>query len=94
VLNNVQTNQSGNYGVTVSNQTGTATSAPAVLTVSPLVSGLPVVTITSPTNGAKFPAGANVFIAANASESNGVITRVEFFLGTNSIGVVTNSPFH
>jgi Immunoglobulin domain/Bacterial Ig domain len=93
VLNNVQTNQSGNYSVTVSNQTGTATSAPAVLTVSPLVSGLPLVTITSPTNGAKFPAGVNVLIAANASESNGVITQVEFFLSTNSIGIVTNSPF-
>jgi hypothetical protein len=93
VLNNVQTNQSGNYTVTVNNQTGTATSAPAVLTVLSLIAGLPVVTITSPTNGAKFPAGANVLIAANASESNGVITRVEFFLGTNSIGDSTNSPF-
>jgi hypothetical protein len=92
-LNNVQTNQSGNYTVTVSNQTGTATSAPAVLTVSPLVSGVPVVTIISPTNGAKFAAGANVLIAADASESNGVITQVEFLLGTNSIGAVTNSPF-
>jgi hypothetical protein len=91
VLNNVQTNQSGNYTVTVSNQSGTATSAPAVLTVSPLVSGVPVVTITSPTNGAKFPAGANVLLAANAT--NGVITQVEFFLGTNSIGVTTNIPF-
>ena len=91
VLPNVQTSQSGSYTVTVSNQTGMVTSSPATLTVT-AVSG-PTVAITSPTNGAVFPAHSDVLLAADATETNGVIAEVEFLLGTNSVGVVSNSPF-
>jgi len=91
VLTNVQTSQSGAYTITVSNQTGTATSSPAMLTVTAAQG--PTVTITSPTNGAVFPPHSDVLLAADATESNGTVTQVEFLLGTNSVGVVSNSPF-
>jgi hypothetical protein len=54
---------------------------------------VPVVTITSPTNGNKFPAGANIKIAATATEMGGAISNVTFFAGTHSLGTVTNSPY-
>jgi len=91
VLLNVQSSQSGSYTVTVSDQTGTVTSSPATLTVTAL--GGPVVAITSPTNGAVFPPHSDVLLAADATESNGAISYVEFLLETNVVGVVTNSPY-
>jgi hypothetical protein len=93
VLNNVQTNAAGQYAVTVSNPSGTTNSLPATLTVAPLTPEQPVVSIISPTNGALFPAGGDVLVTAEASESNGTITQVEFFLNTNSVGTSTNLPF-
>ena len=91
VLANVQTSQNGPYTVTVTDQTGTVTSAPATLTVNALQG--PVVTITSPTDGAVFPPHSDVLLAADATETNGVISQVEFVLGTNSVGIISNSPF-
>lgn len=91
VLPNVQPSQSGPYTVTVSDQTGTVTSAPATLTVTTAQG--PIVTITSPTNNAVFPAHSDVLLAADVFETNGAISFVEFLLGTNVVGVVSNSPF-
>jgi hypothetical protein len=53
---------------------------------------LPVVAITSPTNGATFSAPTAFSIEATASSANGSIARLEFFAGTNSLGVMTNGP--
>lgn len=93
VLDNVQTNNAGDYVVTVTDASGSTNSAPATLMVSPLLPGIPLVNIVTPTNGTKFPAHSDVLIVAEASITNGTITQVEFFLGTNSIGVVTNETF-
>ncbi len=92
LLSNVQTNDSGNYTVTVSNPGGSVTSQPASLAVVPPTPGLPLVSITAPTNGAKFHVGIKVLLAAQASESNGTISQVEFFLGNESVGR-TNGPY-
>jgi hypothetical protein len=91
VLLNVQTSQSGPYTVILNDQSGTVTSSPATLTVTALQG--PVVTITAPTNGAVFPAHSDVLLSADAGETNGVISYVEFLLGTNVVGLVSNSPF-
>jgi len=91
VLNNVQPGQSGLYTVTLSDQTGTVTSSPATLTVNAAQG--PTVSITSPTNGAVFPPHSDVLLAAEATETNGTISFVEFLRGTNVVGVVSNSPY-
>jgi hypothetical protein len=50
----------------------------------------PFVSITSPTNGAEFAAPATIELIAEAGDVDGFATSVEFFAGTNSLGVVTN----
>ena len=49
----------------------------------------------TPTNGETFPAHSDVQVAvtAQASVSNATISQVEFRLGTNLVGIVTNPPF-
>jgi hypothetical protein len=56
----------------------------------------PSVSITSPMNGSMFVAPANITITANATDNDGSISRVDFYMGTNSpslIGSTTNFPF-
>jgi hypothetical protein len=54
----------------------------------------PTVSITSPANGATFPAPADVPISADASVSSGTVTNVSFFNGTTLLGSVQTSPFN
>jgi len=53
----------------------------------------PTVSISSPLNGANFPLNATVEILANAIDSDGSISKVEFFNGTTKLGEKTGSPF-
>ncbi|HEY8400010.1 MAG TPA: Ig-like domain-containing protein, partial [Cytophagaceae bacterium] len=53
----------------------------------------PVVSITSPSNGASYTAPATVTITANASDSDGSIAKVEFFNGSTKIGEDATSPY-
>ncbi|MET0290126.1 MAG: glycosyl hydrolase family 18 protein [Pseudoxanthomonas sp.] len=53
----------------------------------------PSVNLTAPNTGATYTAGANVTLSANASDSDGSISKVEFFRGTTSIGVDTSAPY-
>lgn len=53
----------------------------------------PTVTITAPSNAATFNDGTNVTISANASDSDGSVSQVEFFVDGNSIGTDTSSPY-
>jgi hypothetical protein len=52
----------------------------------------PTVSITNPTNGATLPAG-NILIEASASDSDGTVSRVEFYEGANLLGQDTTSPY-
>ncbi len=45
----------------------------------------PVVSITSPTNGAKFLAGSTFLVSFNASDSDGSVTKVDLYEGSNLI---------
>jgi hypothetical protein len=73
--------------VATDNGGATATSAPVNIAV---VTNLPPrVRIESPYNGASFLAPATVRICASASDPDGTVTSVQFFSGTNSLGVVT-----
>ncbi len=53
----------------------------------------PRVSITSPSNGAIFAEGTRVSIAASASDSDGNITKVEFYRGSTKLGEDLNSPY-
>jgi regulation of enolase protein 1 (concanavalin A-like superfamily) len=53
----------------------------------------PHVTITSPSNGATYNAGANIVIQANAFDAGGSITQVQFYQGSTLLGTDTTSPY-
>lgn len=53
----------------------------------------PTVSLTSPSGGAVFTAPATISIAANASDPDGTISKVEFFNGSTSVGVDNSAPY-
>jgi hypothetical protein len=61
--------------------------------VAPLPNNAPSVSITSPANNSIFVAGATVNINANASDTDGTITKVEFFQDSTKVGEDTTSPY-
>ncbi|MEO8471864.1 MAG: Ig-like domain-containing protein [Chryseolinea sp.] len=63
------------------------------VTTAPSTNTPPVVSITAPSNNASFAQGATITITANASDSDGSISRVEFFDGTTKIGESLTSPY-
>ena len=78
----------GSYALTArttDNGGRSAVSAPVNIQVVP-GTNLPVVSISSPTNGAVFYAPTNLQIWAQASELGGRVTNMEFFAGTNDLG--------
>lgn len=84
----------GSYTLTAKaydTKNGTATSAPVTVIVSN--NQLPAVALTSPVQGAFYPAGVAIQLAATASDPDGSVTNVEFLDGTMAIGVASNGPF-
>ena len=53
----------------------------------------PTVSLTSPTAGQSFAAGAAVPLAANASDPDGAVARVEFLVDGNPVATDTTSPY-
>lgn len=54
----------------------------------------PMVSLTSPADGATFSAPATISLSASASDSDGTIASVEFYTGgTTQIGTDTTSPY-
>jgi chitinase len=53
----------------------------------------PTVTITSPKNNATVYRSLGTIIRANASDSNGTITKVEFYAGSTLLGSDTSTPY-
>jgi hypothetical protein len=79
--------------VATDNNAQTTTSVPINITVSPPLTTPPTVSITSPADGANFIAPATITINANASDSDGTVTKVEFFQGTTKLGETSNAPY-
>ena len=88
-VTNVQPTNAGHYSVVVTNVVGSVTSSNVVLTV--LVP--PVVTITNPANNSLVVAGSNIALGASASSQFGTIQQVQFFQGTNLLGVSFSAPY-
>ncbi len=57
------------------------------------INKLPVVKITSPTIGATYNAGVTITITAAASDSDGTVTKVEFFEHGNKLGEDSIAPY-
>ncbi len=53
----------------------------------------PNVTLTAPAAGQSFPVGAVVPLAATATDSDGTVAKVEFFVGTTLVATVAVSPY-
>ena len=53
----------------------------------------PSVSLTSPANGASFTAPASISYAANASDADGSVAKVEFFRGTTLVDTDTTAPY-
>lgn len=84
----------GDYSLTAKatdNGGSTTTSTAVSITVNP--DQPPTVTITGPANGATFTAPASISITANASDSDGTVSSVEFYQGTTLIGTDTTAPY-
>lgn len=61
--------------------------------VPPSGNAAPAVGLTAPADGSSFAIGSVVTISASASDSDGTVTKVEFFDGPTKIGEDTASPY-
>ena len=60
----------------------------------PRIGGVPpVISLTSPTEGSTFTQGIDINITADASDSDGSVTLVEFFEGANKLGEDSTAPY-
>jgi len=63
-------------------------SAPA-----PPTNQAPSVSLSNPANGASFAAGSTVTVSATAGDTDGTVSRVQFYDGSTLIGTDTTSPY-
>lgn len=88
-------NQSGTGVVTVVATDGGGAAANRMFTVAfAPVNDAPTVSLTSPTNGATFPANATINLSATASDVDGTVSKVEFFQENTKLGEDTGSPYN
>ncbi|HVF51360.1 MAG TPA: Ig-like domain-containing protein [Pyrinomonadaceae bacterium] len=82
----------GSYSLTaVATDNAGATGASSAVSI--IVNAPPTVSVTSPTNGKTFAAPTNVTVAANVMDSDGSISKVEFFRGSTKLGEDTSAPY-
>jgi predicted phage tail protein len=84
----------GSYSITAratDNLGAQSTSVARTVTVNP--NSPPSVSLTAPAAGASYLAPATISIAANASDTDGSVTAVEFFNGTTKLGEDTSAPY-
>ncbi|MEQ8240764.1 MAG: polysaccharide lyase family 7 protein, partial [Cyclobacteriaceae bacterium] len=53
----------------------------------------PSISIASPSNDTNFEPGSDITITAEAEDSDGTITKVEFFEGSTKLGEATSAPY-
>jgi hypothetical protein len=53
----------------------------------------PTVSLSSPANGASFAAGTPITVSATAADTDGTVSRVQFYAGSTLIGTDTSSPY-
>lgn len=63
------------------------------LLAAPTANQPPTVTLTAPTNGATYTGSASFTLAATAADTDGTVSKVEFFQGTIKLGEDTSAPY-
>jgi hypothetical protein len=82
------------YTVRATDNFGAFTNSAAVnVNVGPPLTDPPTVSITTPLDGASFLAPASITINANAADTDGTVTKVEFFNGATKLGEDTSAPY-
>src|SRR5690606_37566335 len=87
--------KAGEYNITAKatdNKGAAATSS--VVKIKVASNAGPTVNLTSPKSDGQFAVGSSVSIAATAADSDGTITKVEFYNGTTLLGTDTSTPYN
>jgi len=71
----------------------TVSSGPVTVTVAVPVNVAPTVSLTSPADSASFTAPVDIPLSANAVDTDGAITKVEFYNGSTLITTLTVAPY-
>ncbi|MCX6865712.1 MAG: Ig-like domain-containing protein [Verrucomicrobia bacterium] len=90
--NNVVTGSYALTAVATDNLAGTATSSAVNITVTNADNVAPSVTLTAPANGATILTDS-ITLTATAADTDGTVTKVEFFNGATKLGEDTTSPY-
>lgn len=86
----------GSYSITAlaTDLKGGVTLSSAIsINVNSATNTAPSVSLTSPSNNSSFNAPATLSIAANATDADGTISKVEFYNGTQKLGEDLSSPY-
>jgi RHS repeat-associated protein len=86
----------GTYSYTAKaydNAGGITTSTAASVTVNVPANVPPAVSLTAPANGAVLLPPATIALAATAADSDGTITKVEFYRGATLVATATAAPY-
>jgi hypothetical protein len=87
---------SGTYELTAlarDDDGATTRSAPRSIIIQGTSNQRPTVSLTAPASNATYTAPASIAIAASAADTDGTITRVDFYAGTTMVGSDTTSPY-
>lgn len=75
------------------NQGASSSKSVSVSVSDPTGNAAPSVSLTSPTTSSQLQANETVILSANASDTDGSIAKVEFYVDDISVAIVTNAPF-
>lgn len=83
----------GTYALTArATDNAGATTTSSVVNI--IVNQPPTVVLTSPPDMSPFTAVANIFLSANASDTDGTVSKVEFYQGTVKLGEDDSVPYN
>lgn len=79
--------------VTLNSREAAANRPQLIVTTSPSPNTAPTVSLTSPSGATPFTSPATITVGASATDSDGTISKVDFYAGTNLIGTATAAPY-
>jgi regulation of enolase protein 1 (concanavalin A-like superfamily) len=86
----------GTYSLTAvatDNDGARTTSSTVTLNATAATNRPPTVTLTAPSNGTSFVAPATISLTASAADTDGSVSRVEFYAGSTLLGSDTSAPY-